>query len=76
MASSKKNTIGAVIMFFVLGFVPALILSLILNALGLLRVPREAEIVGLDIVGEEAYEAAIAEVKAAERAAFAALPSR
>jgi ammonium transporter, Amt family len=70
------NTIGAVIMFFVLGFIPALILSLILNTFGLLRVPREAEIMGLDIVGEEVYEASIAEVKAAERAALAALPTR
>ena len=53
-----------------------LILSLILKALGLLRVPREVEIFGLDIVSEEAYEASIAEVKEAERAALAALPAR
>jgi ammonia channel protein AmtB len=70
------NTIGAVIMFFVLGFIPGLILSLILNAFGLLRVPREVEIYGLDIVGEEAYQAAITEVKEAERAALASLPAR
>ena len=37
------NLIGAVIMFFVLGFIPALILALALNAFGLLRVPREVE---------------------------------
>ncbi len=70
------NFIGAVIMFFGLGFFPVLILSLILNALGLLRVPREVEIAGLDFVGEEAYEAAIAEVKEAERCALASLPAR
>ncbi|WP_244505460.1 ammonium transporter [Methyloceanibacter stevinii] len=36
------NTIGAVIMFFVLGFVPAWIVAKILNGMGLLRVPRES----------------------------------
>jgi ammonia channel protein AmtB len=40
--------IGAVIMFFVLGFVPGYILSWVLNAVGLLRVPREVELAGLD----------------------------
>ena len=70
------NTIGALICFFGFGFFPILIVSLILKALGLLRVPREAEILGLDFVGEEAYEAAIAEVQEAERGALAALPAR
>jgi len=41
--------IGAVIMFFVLGFVPAWILAGILKALGVLRIPREIELVGLDL---------------------------
>jgi hypothetical protein len=35
-------------MFFVLGFIPGYILSWILKQAGLLRVPREVEIVGLD----------------------------
>ncbi len=74
--SPVGNTIGAVVCFFVLGFVPIFILSLILKAFGLLRVPREAEIMGLDIVGEDAYEASQEEVKAAERAALAALSTR
>jgi ammonia channel protein AmtB len=43
------NFIGAVIMFVVLGFVPGYILSKILNAFGLLRIPREIELVGLDL---------------------------
>jgi len=43
------NFIGAVIMFFVLGFVPAWIVSKILNGMGMLRIPREIEMVGLDI---------------------------
>jgi ammonia channel protein AmtB len=74
--SPLGNTIGAVIMFFVLGFIPGLILATILNMLGLLRVPREVEIYGLDIVGEEAYAAATSEVKEAERSALASLPTR
>jgi len=41
--------LGAIIMFFVLGFAPAWILSKILNAAGLLRIPREIEMAGLDI---------------------------
>ena len=43
------NFIGAVIMFFVLGFIPGYVLSLILKAFGLLRIPREIELVGLDL---------------------------
>ncbi|MCI0430475.1 MAG: ammonium transporter [Rhodospirillales bacterium] len=40
--------IGAVIMFFVLGFIPGYVLSWILKVFGLLRVPREVELAGLD----------------------------
>jgi ammonia channel protein AmtB len=40
---------GAVIMFFVLGFVPTWILAGILKAAGLLRIPPEIELVGLDV---------------------------
>jgi ammonia channel protein AmtB len=70
------NFIGALIMFFGLGFFPVLILSLILKALGILRVPLRAEIAGLDFEGEAAYQAAIAEVKAAEHAALASANNR
>jgi ammonia channel protein AmtB len=42
--------IGAVIMFFVLGFIPGYVLSWILKQAGLLRVSREVEIAGLDYV--------------------------
>ncbi|MGH6900907.1 MAG: ammonium transporter, partial [Geminicoccaceae bacterium] len=41
--------VGAVIMFFVLGFLPAWILGGIFKAAGVLRIPREIELVGLDI---------------------------
>ena len=40
--------IGAVIMFGVLGFLPGWIIALILNSAGKLRIPREAELAGLD----------------------------
>ena len=40
---------GAIIMFWVLGFLPAWILSKIINAFGLLRIPPELEIAGLDL---------------------------
>jgi ammonia channel protein AmtB len=41
--------IGAIIMFFVLGFLPAYIVSKILNAMGLLRIPERVELAGLDL---------------------------
>jgi ammonium transporter, Amt family len=40
--------VGAVIMFFVLGFIPGYVLSWILKQFGLLRIPREVELAGLD----------------------------
>lgn len=43
------NFIGALIMFVVLGFIPGFIISKILQAFGLLRIPREIELVGLDL---------------------------
>ena len=36
-------------MFFVLGFAPAWIVSKFLHSMGMLRIPREIEMVGLDI---------------------------
>jgi len=62
------NFIGAVIMFGVLGFLPGYVMSLILNAMGLLRIPRKVELEGLDFEGEETYRAALDEVRAAELA--------
>ena len=35
-------------MFFVLGFIPGYVLSWILKQVGLLRIPREVELAGLD----------------------------
>ena len=41
--------IGAIIMFFVLGFIPGWVAAKILNGMGILRIPREIELAGLDI---------------------------
>jgi len=60
--------IGAIIMFGVLGFLPAWIMAHILNGAGLLRVPRKVELEGLDFQSDEAYRAAVDEVRSAERA--------
>lgn len=60
------NFVGAIIMFFVLGFVPALIAALILKAFGLLRIPREIELVGLDLSEYAARYLDDEEVKKAE----------
>jgi ammonium transporter, Amt family len=66
------QTAGAVIMFFVLGFVPAWIASLIMKSLGVLRVPASVELIGLDISAEiiseqEAREVSAADVEEARR---------
>jgi ammonia channel protein AmtB len=60
--------IGAIIMFFVLGFLPAFVCAKILNAFGVLRVPREVELLGLDFSSNEAYQEAVREVGMAEEA--------
>ncbi|MDP6515634.1 MAG: ammonium transporter [Alphaproteobacteria bacterium] len=61
--------IGAIIMFFVLGLVPGLIAAWILNSAGVLRIPREIELVGLDIAeyhGRYLDEEQITEAERAE----------
>ena len=60
--------IGAVIMFGVLGFLPGFLMASILNAFGVLRVPRKVELEGLDFETEEIYRAAVDEVREAELA--------
>ena len=61
---------GAIIMFFVLGFLPAFIVSKIMASFGMLRVPKEVELVGLDYSTQEAYDAAVDDVRNAEKAAI------
>ena len=61
------NFIGAIIMFGVLGFLPAYIVSKIMARMGMLRIPAKVELQGLDHHSELAYQAAIDDVRAAER---------
>lgn len=44
------QTLGAVIMFFVLGFLPCYVVGAILKKLGVLRIPGRIELAGLDRV--------------------------
>jgi ammonium transporter, Amt family len=67
------NFIGAVIMFFVLGFLPMWILAKILSVCGLLRVPREVELAGLDL--QTNHLSALDEAEVSE-ATVAALQSK
>ena len=48
MVNPLGNIIGAVIMFFVLGFVPCYLVARLLKAFNMLRVPREVELAGYD----------------------------
>lgn len=58
---------GAVIMFFVLGFVPCYIAAWILKKAGVLRIPWEVELAGLDHDIRETELADIREFTTAER---------
>lgn len=57
---------GAIIMFGVLGFLPAFIMAKILNSFGVLRVPPSVELAGLDLADDEAYLADDVEVGKAD----------
>ena len=65
--------LGAVIMFFLLGFIPAFIVSKIMASFGILRMPERVELEGLDYKDDEAFRAASADVMAAEKARIEAL---
>ena len=56
---------GAIIMFLVLGFIPAYVVARIQAARGTLRIPAEVELQGLDLGGQQAYDDAVAEITAA-----------
>ena len=56
---------GAVIMFFVLGFLPAYIVSKIQASFGVLRIPAAVELQGLDFADQQSYEEAVAEITSA-----------
>lgn len=61
------NFIGAMIMFWVLGFIPGLIFAKVLNAFGLLRIPRAVELAGLDVNTEIQREEEAREMKQSVR---------
>jgi ammonia channel protein AmtB len=65
------QTVGAFIMFFVLGWLPAYIVAKMQAAAGVLRIPEEVELQGLDYAEHHAYEDAKAEIIAADKAALA-----
>ena len=58
-------SIGAIIMFVVLGFLPGWIIAKVLHGMGKLRIPREVELAGLDY---EILEAAKDDEKAVSSA--------
>lgn len=59
--------IGAIIMFGVLGFLPGWIAARILAAFGLLRIPKEVELLGLDFRTNREEQAAAQEVRETEK---------
>ena len=58
---------GAIIMFGVLGFLPGYVASKILDSFGLLRIPKEIELLGLDFQTKHEEERAAREVREAEK---------
>ena len=60
------QTAGAIIMFVVLGFIPAFIVANILKSFGVLRIPEAVELVGLDISAELADEMDAIEISQAD----------
>jgi ammonia channel protein AmtB len=56
------NFLGALIMFFGLGFLPAYLITSVQKKMGVLRVPEEVELEGLDFHENEIYEASIKEI--------------
>ncbi len=65
--------IGAIIMFGVLGFLPGYVISKILNAMGVLRIPAAVEIAGLDSHAADEIEADRLAVIESERAEIQSL---
>ena len=65
------NTLGAVIMFFVLGFLPGFVVAKLQAAAGVLRIPEEVELQGLDYAEHHAYEDAKADIIEADKAYLA-----
>jgi Amt family ammonium transporter len=65
------QALGAVIMFLVLGFIPCYAAAWALKRLGILRVPLEVELLGLDHEMQHDEAVQLSELLAAEREALA-----
>ena len=63
---------GAIIMFWVLGFLPAYVIAKILQSFDLLRIPKEVELLGLDFRTMQESERARREVASGEQTAYSA----
>ncbi|MEQ9449889.1 MAG: hypothetical protein RLN70_13455 [Rhodospirillaceae bacterium] len=63
--------LGAVIMFFVLGFLPGFAVAKLQAAAGVLRIPEEVELQGLDYAEHHAYEDAKTDIIEADKAYLA-----
>ncbi len=61
---------GAIVMFFVLGFIPGWVIAKILNAFDMLRIPKQIELMGLDAAAAEAEAADEAAIIQAEKEAI------
>ncbi|MDE0112988.1 MAG: ammonium transporter [Albidovulum sp.] len=59
--------VGAIIMFFVLGFLPGWVVAKILHSFGLLRIPKQVELLGLDFRSTQEQRAATAEIREAQK---------
>jgi len=69
------NFIGAVIMFGGLGLLPGYVAAKILDRLGLLRIPREVELAGLDLSLELQREVDATEIRKDVAEQIAAAPA-
>lgn len=65
------NFAGAIIMCGVLGFLPGFIIASIMNRMGVLRIPYEVELAGLDVSEMETIKSSQAAVRDAELGAVA-----
>ena len=62
--------LGAIIMFGVLGFLPGWIVAKTLNSAGMLHIPKEVELLGLDFASNQDQQAAANEIREAKKRLF------
>ncbi|MGI9511038.1 MAG: ammonium transporter, partial [Geminicoccaceae bacterium] len=70
--------LGACIMFWVLGFIPAWLLAGLLKSFGMLRIPHQIELIGLDVAdyhGRDAEELEVIEAEIQEARDRGLLPN-